>query len=190
MHLADFPEDVIKHYKLKELANKEGMVFVEIQKGMYGLPQEGLLAQELLKKWLNKHEYFQSTRTPGLWRHKWRPTQFTLVVDDSGIKYVGDENLQHLTTVLREHYEISIDRTGAWYIGIHLIGTMNNAKYTSQCQDMSRKCWHDFNIFYQINHKINPTHTSHQNVEQKYNMQNQWIHRQNSTKTKNSSSKK
>ena len=30
MHLADFPEDVIKHYKFKELANKEGMVFVEI----------------------------------------------------------------------------------------------------------------------------------------------------------------
>ena len=32
---------------------------------------------------------------------------------------MGDENLQHLTTVLREHYEISIDRTGSRYIGIH-----------------------------------------------------------------------
>ena len=48
MNLADFPNDVIEHYKLKEKANKDGMVFVEIRKGMYGLPQAGLLEQELL----------------------------------------------------------------------------------------------------------------------------------------------
>ena len=119
MHLSDFPEDVIEHYKLKEKANKDGMVFVEIRKGMYGLPQAGLLAQELLEQRLNKHGYFQSTRTPGLWTHKWRPVQFTLVVDDFGIKYVGEDNLQHLTSILREHYEISIDREGKQYVGIH-----------------------------------------------------------------------
>ena len=107
MHLSDFPEDVIEHYNLKEKANKDGMVFVEIRKGMYGLPQAGLLAQELLEQRLNKHDYFQSMRTPGLWTHKWRPVQFTLVVDDFGIKYVGKDNLQHLTSILREHYEIA-----------------------------------------------------------------------------------
>jgi hypothetical protein len=73
MNLADFPEDVIEQYKLKEKANKDGMVFVEIRKGMYGLPQDRLLAQELLKKCLNKHGSQQSNRTPGLWTHKWRP---------------------------------------------------------------------------------------------------------------------
>jgi hypothetical protein len=73
MHLSDFPEDIIEHYNLKEKTNKDGMVFVEIRKGMYGLPQAGLLAQELLEQRLNKHGYFQSTRTPGLWTHKWRP---------------------------------------------------------------------------------------------------------------------
>ncbi len=119
MHLSDFPQDVITQYGLTKLANKEGMVFVEIRKGMYGLPQAGLLAQELLEQRLNKHEYHQSTRTPGLWTHKWRPVQFTLVVDDFGIKYVGEENLQHLTSILHEHHEISIDRTGTSYIGIH-----------------------------------------------------------------------
>jgi CO/xanthine dehydrogenase FAD-binding subunit len=60
MNLANFPEDVIEQYKLKELANKTGMVFVEIRKGMYGLPQAGLLAQELLEQRLNKHGYYQS----------------------------------------------------------------------------------------------------------------------------------
>jgi hypothetical protein len=61
MHLSDFPKDVIEQYNLTDLANKDGMVFVEIQKGMYGLPQAGLLAQELLEQRLKKHGYFQST---------------------------------------------------------------------------------------------------------------------------------
>ena len=30
MHLSDFPEDVIEQYGLKAIANKDGMVFVEI----------------------------------------------------------------------------------------------------------------------------------------------------------------
>ncbi|KAL7481030.1 hypothetical protein ACHAW6_006706, partial [Cyclotella cf. meneghiniana] len=119
MHLSDFPEDVIKQYNLTDLANKDGMVFVEIRRGMYGLPQAGLLAQELLEQRLIKNGYFQSTRTPRLWTHKWLAVQFTLVVNDFGIKYMGEDNLQHLSSILREHYEISIDKTGSRYVGVH-----------------------------------------------------------------------
>ena len=118
MNIRDFPDDVIERYKLKDLVNKDGMVFVEIRRGMYGLPQAGLLAQELLEKRLNKHGYMQSDRTPGLWTHKWRPIQFSLVVDDFGVKYVGEENLSHLVNILKEHYEISMDREGSRYLGI------------------------------------------------------------------------
>ena len=84
MHLSDFPQDVITQYELTKLANKDGMVFVKIQKGMYGLPQAGLLEQELLEQRLNKHGYRQSKLVPGLWKHDTRPIQFTLVVDDFG----------------------------------------------------------------------------------------------------------
>jgi hypothetical protein len=45
--------------------------------------------------------------------------QLTLVVDDFGIKYVGEENLQHLISVLRDNYEISIDKAGSRYVGVH-----------------------------------------------------------------------
>jgi hypothetical protein len=85
---------------------------------MYGLPQAVLLAQELLEQRLNKHGYYQSNQTPGLWTHIWRPIQFSLIVDDFGIKYVGEDNLLHLTTILKQHYEISIDKKGSRYIGI------------------------------------------------------------------------
>jgi hypothetical protein len=51
----------------------DGFIYIKIQKGMYGLPQAGIIAQELLKKCLNKHGYRQSPLTPGLWRHDFRP---------------------------------------------------------------------------------------------------------------------
>ena len=47
--------------------------------------------------------------TPGLWLHGWRPIQFSLVVDDFGVKYVGEEHSKHLVNALVEHYEISQD---------------------------------------------------------------------------------
>ena len=71
LKLADMPEDVITHYKLRMLQTPDGYVYVRIQKGMYGLPQAGIIAQKLLEKRLNAQGYRQSTITPGFWRHDW-----------------------------------------------------------------------------------------------------------------------
>jgi hypothetical protein len=45
LKLADMPADVIKHYKLLDVATPDGYVYCEIRKGMYGLPQAGIIAQ-------------------------------------------------------------------------------------------------------------------------------------------------
>ena len=58
--------------------------------------------------------------TPGLWRHVTQPISFTLVVDDFGVKYVGQEHAEHLIQVLREYYTMSIDWDGSLYCGIQL----------------------------------------------------------------------
>ncbi len=50
LKLADMPDDVIKHYKLRDVATPDGYVYCEICKGMYRLPQAGIIAQELLAK--------------------------------------------------------------------------------------------------------------------------------------------
>ena len=118
MKLADFPEDVIAHYKLHEKVEPDGCLYVEVRKGMYGLPHAGLIAQQLLEKRLGKHGYYQSKITPGFWRHKWRPISFTLVVDDFGVKYVGKEHVDHLIGVLKGFYDISEDWEGEKYIGL------------------------------------------------------------------------
>ena len=116
----DIPNEFIDQYKLREKINADGNIFIEVRKGMYGLPQAGILAQQLLEQRLNKHGYVQNQAVPGLWTHKTRPISFTLVVDDFGIKYVGREHAMHLIQILKEHYEISEDWKGAKFIGLTL----------------------------------------------------------------------
>ena len=69
---------------------------------MYGLPQAGLLAQELLEDRLLVHGYHQNQLIPGLWKHDTRPITFTLVVEYFGVKYVNKEDVNHLMNDLKE----------------------------------------------------------------------------------------
>ena len=64
--LNDIPNEVINKYKLREKATKNGSIYIRAKRGMYGLPQAGLIANRLLEKRLNKHGYQQSKLVPGL----------------------------------------------------------------------------------------------------------------------------
>ena len=50
LRLDNFLEDTIAQYNLNDIVSSNDYVYIEVQKGMYGLPQAGLLAQELLQK--------------------------------------------------------------------------------------------------------------------------------------------
>eukprot|EP00804_Cyclotella_cryptica_P008968 CCRYP_012064-RI/>CCRYP_012064-RI protein AED:0.45 eAED:0.45 QI:0/-1/0/1/-1/0/1/0/124 len=84
MHLkvSDIPDHIIALYNLDKLTTTDGYVYVLIQKVMYGLPQAGIIAQQLLERRLATKGYRQSTITPGFWKHDWRPISFTLCVDN------------------------------------------------------------------------------------------------------------
>jgi hypothetical protein len=120
MKLAELPKEFTQIYKLHDLANANGFVSIKIQKGMYGLPQAGILAQELLEQRLNKHGYPQSPITPGIWRHNFCPISFTLCVDNFGIKYVGRKHVEHLSVILKEHFKCSQDWSDARYLGMSI----------------------------------------------------------------------
>ncbi len=120
MKLSDIPDEVIKEYKLREKATPNGSIYIRAKQGMYGLPQSGLLANKLLEKRLNKHGYRQSKLVPGLCKHDTRPIQFTLVVDNFGVKYIGEEHANHLKQALDKHYKLICDWMGTQYIGITL----------------------------------------------------------------------
>ena len=128
LKLSDMPDNVIEHYGLKAKATPDGYVYVRCKRGMYGLPQSGLLAQELLEKRLNKEGYFQSNYTPGFWTHKTRSISFTLCVDDFGVKYVNEEDKKHLLDCLKMHYEITVEDEGTRYLGMTLEWDYKNRK--------------------------------------------------------------
>ena len=118
MRITDMPDNVIDQYKLRDKVTKDGWIFVAVKRGMYGLPQAGILAQELLEQRLNQHGYSQSKLTPGFWTHEWRPICFTLVVDDFGVKYEGKEHADHLISAVRENYDLTTDWEGTRYLGL------------------------------------------------------------------------
>ena len=117
--LDNISEEIIQQYNLRNLAQK-GFVYMEIQKGMYGLPQAGKNENDKLKLHLGKFWYEPSPSTPGLWRHQTRSIQFSLVVDNFGIKYERQENITHLIDALMTIYKISEDWNGKLYCGLNL----------------------------------------------------------------------
>ncbi len=111
MHIkiTDIPEEIINEYKLNKKVTEDGYVCCEIRKGMYGLPQAGIIAPGLLKEQLAKVGYHQSKIIHGLWTHVTRKTCFTLVVDDFAIKYTKLDDAQHLINALKKDYTITVD---------------------------------------------------------------------------------
>ena len=98
-----------------------------------------MLANNLLRMRLNNSVYYKIITTPGLWRHKWRPIIFVIIVDYFSIKYVGDNHLHHLRTVLTNHYTIAEDLDRNKISGIDL--KWNHTKIHAQrtcCLSMDR----------------------------------------------------
>jgi hypothetical protein len=134
INLALLPQETIEKYEkydLNELA-QDGKVYIEIQKGMYGLPQAGILANKLLQRNLAKDGNHPTTHTHGLWTHNSRPISFSLVVDDFGVKYVRREHAEHLMTCIKKNYNISSTWNGTAYCGL-----MFDSDYKNRTLDLS-----------------------------------------------------
>jgi hypothetical protein len=76
-------------------------ICVKMHRAMWGLPQAGILANKLLKKLLAPHGYFECTHTPGLWKHATCPISFTIVVDNFGVKYTCQKDIEHLIKCIK-----------------------------------------------------------------------------------------
>ena len=53
LKISDLPEDFVKLYDLASKVDKNGFIYLEVRRSMYGLPQAGIVAQQLLEKRLN-----------------------------------------------------------------------------------------------------------------------------------------
>jgi hypothetical protein len=125
------PQAIIELYNLLDIA-VNGYVWAEVRRGMYGLPQAGILANQLLQRRLALHGYRPVPITPGLWKHDTRDVHFTLVVDDFGVKYTQQADAEHLMkTLTAVGYKVSEDWTGSPSRGITSIDMS-----PSPCRDM------------------------------------------------------
>jgi hypothetical protein len=169
MLLSRFPEEIVDKYNLKALA-VDCWVYIEIRKGMYGLKQAGLLANQLLQTRLAPFGYYPTRHTPGLWLHKTRPIAFSLIVDDFAVKYVGKQNADHLRNALLQSYELTTDWEAKVYSGMSL-----KWDYKNRTCDISMPGYVS-NVLSKFQHDApkHPQHTPSRYVTPVYGAKNQY----------------
>ena len=75
---------------------KNDNILVEIQKGVYVLPQDGRIAYDKIINHLKKGGYIPTGQTPGLFKHKTKWITVCLVVDNFGITYENKQDVDDL----------------------------------------------------------------------------------------------
>jgi len=121
IHRRYVPQEISDEYNITDADfDRKGYIYLEIQKGMYGLKEASILAYEQLVAHLAPYGYSPMPFTPGLWRHSTRRTTFTLAVDDFGVKHFSKADAEHLFNALRDKYTITTDWTGSTYLGLTL----------------------------------------------------------------------
>ena len=103
MPLAVVPSWTREQYILDENAHNI-FVYWEIRKAIYGLTNAGRLTNESLRQKLKLAGFYEVAYTQGLWKHKRRPIQCSLIVDNFGVKYMGKEHIGFPITSLRKDY--------------------------------------------------------------------------------------
>jgi hypothetical protein len=119
MPLSLFPSWIVEQYDLTK-HEKDGWVHLEMRRAVWGPPQAGILANKCLRRKLALYGYYECVNTPGLWYHESRQITFTLVVDDFGVKYVNQDDVNHLIASIKKTYTLTEDWTGDLYCGIKL----------------------------------------------------------------------
>jgi hypothetical protein len=110
---------IITQYDLLTKVHR-GHIYLEMRRAVWGLPQAGILANKFLRKCLAPHGYYECTQTLGLWKHTSRPILFTLVVDNFGVKYTNQGDVDHLIGILKKDYELTKDWDSDLYCRIKL----------------------------------------------------------------------
>ena len=95
---------------------------------------------------------------------------FTLVVDDFGAEYVGEEHANHLITTLKQHYEIITDWSGNKFLGIDL-----DWDYTKRTARLTMDGYIE-KVLQRFQHPTptKPTNSPHPHAEPKYGISVQY----------------
>jgi hypothetical protein len=100
------------------------------------------IGQQAVQQKLAPFVYHECFNTPGLWYHDTCLILFTIVVDNFGVKYINDNDVNHLIASLKMMYKLTEDWTGDLYcsiahnwdyanrtVDIYMPGYINKKKY-------------------------------------------------------------
>ena len=94
---------------------------MRIEKGMYGLKNSGIIANQELVRHIAPFGYHPMKHTPGLWVHDSKKKLFSLVVGDFCVQCCSTKDADHFFNALRSKYLITVDMEATVYIGIKLM---------------------------------------------------------------------
>ena len=89
------PREIIDAYNLTALVGDQGWIYMRIEKGVYGLKQSWIIANQELVKHMAPFGYHPVQHTPGIWVYDIRKTLFSLVVDNFCVQYFSTEDVDH-----------------------------------------------------------------------------------------------
>ena len=75
----------------------------------------GNLANDYLEAKLAPPGHYEIPHIPGLCKHISRYVEFTLVVENFKVKYVGEKNIQHLIQLAKKDFTVTEDWTYSFY---------------------------------------------------------------------------
>ena len=102
--------------------------------------------------------------TTGLWKHIYKPIQYTLLIYDSGKKFTNKKHTDHLINALKKHYKLAKDWTGSLYCGIDLKFYYDNRTLDISMLGYIKKLLKNYNYIM----KNKPQHTPYQPAPRKY----------------------
>jgi hypothetical protein len=137
---------------------------------MYGLPQAGIIAQQLLEERLAKHGYRQSKTTPGLWQPRHPPHQL-LPCRRQFWSEVRRRRARATSVQTRCASITNARATGQEnaIVDSPSNGTTPAEQYTSRCRDISPRHYFVSNTPPRPRHRTNHTPTPSPTTEPKHN---------------------
>ena len=99
-----FFDDIRTTYNINSLIFSNGYVYCKIVCGMYGLKQVAMLGRNKVIEVLKPFNSALDTFAPNLWSHSTRPTKFCLCVDNFGVKFYTQADLDHLINIVAYIY--------------------------------------------------------------------------------------
>ena len=118
MYKKIIPQEVLEKYNI--IFDDRDFTYVEIRRGMYGLKEAGVIVFDPLVRKLKRFGYKSMSQTPGLWKHSFYRTTFTLCIDNFGVQHFSKDDADHLIGAIRATYECSINWEETQYYGLTL----------------------------------------------------------------------